>query len=139
NIATLVSTSYEEVIIFLHEQYKDVKETRNMLLAIENKQQQATCIDFSRNDNPAYWCKKLPNKRVSPRGVQVSRHERRGTVEAAKPADSQRVDRIRQEYGGYTQSANQLNIEYRLYVRWQSTSIKNLMHTASFPTLQGIL
>ncbi|MFM7987651.1 MAG: hypothetical protein ACKPKO_50890, partial [Candidatus Fonsibacter sp.] len=26
------------------------------------KQQPATCIDFSRNDNPAYWCKKLPNK-----------------------------------------------------------------------------
>ena len=33
-----------------------------MLLAIEDKQQQAMRIDFSRNDNPAYWCKKLPNK-----------------------------------------------------------------------------
>ena len=32
-----------------------------MLLAIEDKQQQATRIDFSRN-NPAYWCNKLQNK-----------------------------------------------------------------------------
>ncbi|MFM7977690.1 MAG: hypothetical protein ACKPKO_00095, partial [Candidatus Fonsibacter sp.] len=60
-------------IIFLHEHYKDVKETHNMLLALEDpcwgnrpgegdarhrpcgdKQQQATRIDFSRNENPAY-------------------------------------------------------------------------------------
>ena len=61
---------------------------------------------------------------VSPRGVQVSRHGRRGTVEAPKQADSQRVDRTRQEYGGYTQSANHLNIEYVIYVIWQSTSTK---------------
>ncbi|MFM7981975.1 MAG: hypothetical protein ACKPKO_21920, partial [Candidatus Fonsibacter sp.] len=69
----------------------------------------------------------------------VSRHERRGTVEAPKQADSQRVDRTRQDYGGYTQSANHLNIEYIIYVRWQSTSTKNLMRKASSPTLQGIL
>jgi len=62
NVATLVSNSYEEVIIFLHEHYKDVKETHNTLLAINDKQQQATCIDFSRNDNPTYWCKMLQNK-----------------------------------------------------------------------------
>ena len=45
----------------MHEHYKDVKETHNMLLAIED-QQQATRIDFSRNENPAYWCNKLQNK-----------------------------------------------------------------------------
>ncbi|MFM7981892.1 MAG: hypothetical protein ACKPKO_21490, partial [Candidatus Fonsibacter sp.] len=41
NVATLVSNSYEEVIIFLHEHYKDVKETHNMLLAKEDQQQAA--------------------------------------------------------------------------------------------------
>jgi len=61
NVATLVSSSYEEVIICLHEHYKDVQETHNMLLAIEDKQQAAR-INFSHNDNPAYWCKQLQNK-----------------------------------------------------------------------------
>ncbi|MFM7980481.1 MAG: hypothetical protein ACKPKO_14300, partial [Candidatus Fonsibacter sp.] len=110
NVATLVSNSYDEVIIFLHEHYKDVKETHNMLLAIENKQQQATCIYFSRNDNPAYWCKKLPNKEslleeCRSRGMNAEELWR-----LPKQADSQRVDRTRQDYDGYTQSANQLNI-----------------------------
>ncbi|MFM7979079.1 MAG: hypothetical protein ACKPKO_07145, partial [Candidatus Fonsibacter sp.] len=46
----------------LHEHYKDVKETHKMLLAIEDQQQQqASRIDFSRNENPAYWCNKLQN------------------------------------------------------------------------------
>ena len=56
-----MSNNYEEVIIFLHEHYKDVKETHKMLLAIED-QQQAKRIDFTRNENPAYWCKQLQNK-----------------------------------------------------------------------------
>ncbi|MFM7990423.1 MAG: hypothetical protein ACKPKO_65010, partial [Candidatus Fonsibacter sp.] len=60
NVATLVSKN-EEVIILLQEHYKDVKETHTMLLAIEDKQQAAR-IDFSRNESPAYWCKKLQNK-----------------------------------------------------------------------------
>ena len=34
NVATLVSSSYEEVIIFLHEHCKDVNETHKMLMAI---------------------------------------------------------------------------------------------------------
>ena len=61
NVATLVSNNYEEVVIFLHEHYKSVKETHEMLLAIED-QPRATRIDFSRNENPAYWCKQLQNK-----------------------------------------------------------------------------
>ena len=61
NVATLVSSSYEEVIIFLHDHYKSVKETHNTLLAIGD-QPRAKRIDFSRNDNPAYWCKQLRNK-----------------------------------------------------------------------------
>ena len=48
------------VVIFLHEHYKDVKETHKMLLAIED-QQQAKRIVFTRNDNPAYWRKQLQN------------------------------------------------------------------------------
>ena len=61
NVATLVSNNYEEVIIFLHEHYKSVKETHNTLLAIGDKQE-AKRIDFSRNDSPTYWCKQLQNK-----------------------------------------------------------------------------
>ncbi|MFM7989749.1 MAG: hypothetical protein ACKPKO_61595, partial [Candidatus Fonsibacter sp.] len=60
NVATLVSNNYEEVVIFLHENDAYVKETHAVLLAIEA--QQTTRIDFSRNDNPAYWCNKLQNK-----------------------------------------------------------------------------
>ena len=45
NVATLVSNSYEEVIILLHEHYKSVKETHETLLAIGDKQQ-AKRIDF---------------------------------------------------------------------------------------------
>ena len=56
-----MSNNYEEVIIFLHEHYKDVKETHNMLLAIED-QPRAARINFSRDENPAYWCNKLQNK-----------------------------------------------------------------------------
>ena len=56
-----MSNNYEEVIIFLHEHYKSVKETHNTLLAIGD-QPRADRIDFSRNDNPAYWCKQLRNK-----------------------------------------------------------------------------
>ncbi|MFM7982985.1 MAG: hypothetical protein ACKPKO_27045, partial [Candidatus Fonsibacter sp.] len=60
NVATLVSNNYK-VVIFLHEHDKDVKDTHNMLLAIED-QPRATRIEFSRNENPAYWCKTLQNK-----------------------------------------------------------------------------
>jgi len=60
NVATLVSSSYDEIVIFLHEHYKSVKETHNMLLAIGD-QPQAKRIDFSRNDNPAYGRKQLRN------------------------------------------------------------------------------
>ena len=56
-----MSNNYEEVVIFLHEHYKSVKETHEMLLAIED-QSRAMRIDFSHNKNHAYWCKKLQNK-----------------------------------------------------------------------------
>ena len=59
NVVTLVSNDYDEVIIFLHEHYNDVKETHAMLLAIEDQQAR---IDFHRNEYPAYWCRKLQNK-----------------------------------------------------------------------------
>ncbi|MFM7986245.1 MAG: hypothetical protein ACKPKO_43725, partial [Candidatus Fonsibacter sp.] len=62
NVATLVSSNYDEIIIFLHEHYKDVNETHKMLPAIEEQPRTAHHIDFSRNESPAYWCKKLQNK-----------------------------------------------------------------------------
>ena len=83
NVATLVSNNYDDIIIFLHEHYKGVKETHNMLMAIEDHQQAArinprqgnvvtnknyieasssrVVVDFSHNDNPAYWCNQLQN------------------------------------------------------------------------------
>ena len=45
----------------MHEHYKSVKETHKTLLAIGD-QPRAKRIDFSRNDNLAYWCKQLRNK-----------------------------------------------------------------------------
>ncbi len=33
-----------------------------MLLAIEDQPRAMHRIDFSRNENPAYWCNKLQNK-----------------------------------------------------------------------------
>ncbi len=62
NVATLVSNNYDAIIIFLHEHYEVVKETHNMLLAIEDKPRATHSIDFSHNGNPAYSCKKLQNK-----------------------------------------------------------------------------
>ena len=56
-----MSNGYEDVVIFWHERYKDVRETHKMLLAIMD-QTQDTRIDFSRYDSPAYWCHKLQNK-----------------------------------------------------------------------------
>ena len=68
----------------MHEHYKDVKETHKMLMAIEGHQKAARInprqgnvvpdkkyveasssrivVDFSHNDNPAYWCNQLQNK-----------------------------------------------------------------------------
>ena len=62
-----MSNTYEEVVIFLHEHYKDVNETHNMLLAIED-QPRAPRIDFSRHENPAYWYK---TKRASLRSASA--------------------------------------------------------------------
>ncbi|MFM7980420.1 MAG: hypothetical protein ACKPKO_13990, partial [Candidatus Fonsibacter sp.] len=56
-----VSNNYEDVVVFVHEHYKDVKKTNNMLLVIED-QPRAARIDFPRTENPAYWCHKLQNK-----------------------------------------------------------------------------
>ncbi|MFM7978713.1 MAG: hypothetical protein ACKPKO_05305, partial [Candidatus Fonsibacter sp.] len=75
-----MSNNYEEVVIFPHEHYKNVKKTHNMLLAIEDKQQQATRIRL--------LVQEAAEQGVSPRGVQVSRHGRRGAVEAPEQADS---------------------------------------------------
>ena len=70
NVATLVSSSYDEIVIFLHEHYKSVKETHNTLLAASlpagmqlaiGDKPQVKRIDFLRNDNPAYGRKQLRN------------------------------------------------------------------------------
>ena len=66
-----MSSSYDEIVIFLHEHYKSVKETHNTLLAASSPtgmqlaigdQPRAKRIDFSRNDSPTYWCRQLQNK-----------------------------------------------------------------------------
>ena len=44
---------------FCTQRYKDIKERRPMLLAIEDQQ---ACIDFSRNGHLAYSCNKLQTK-----------------------------------------------------------------------------
>ena len=63
NVATLVSNNYEDVVIFLHEHYKGVKETHNMLLSIED-QPQAMRIDPRRSDRPYKGYDKASSSRL---------------------------------------------------------------------------
>ena len=56
HVKTIVSNSYEEVVIALHEHYKEVM----VLPAIADKQEED--YDFSTNRNPKHWIRKLKNK-----------------------------------------------------------------------------
>ena len=56
HVKTIVSNSYEEVVIALHEHYKEVM----VLPAIADKQEED--YDFSTNRNPNHWIRKLKNK-----------------------------------------------------------------------------
>jgi prophage antirepressor-like protein len=59
HVQTLVSNSYEEVVIALHEHYKEVF-ARTKTLAIVDTQEEE--YDFSTNSRPNYWMAKLKNK-----------------------------------------------------------------------------
>ena len=53
NITTFVAYRYEDIVIFLHEHYKRIKET---------KHKSPNRIDFSTNRNPIFWIQRLMNK-----------------------------------------------------------------------------
>jgi len=57
NVQTIVSCDYDEVVIQMHEHYKEVF-ARAQLPAIADKR---TEYDFSANENPQYWMNKLKN------------------------------------------------------------------------------
>jgi hypothetical protein len=59
HVKTIVSSKYEEVVIALHEHYKEVF-VRAQLLAIADKREEEH--DFSTNNNPKYWVRRLKNK-----------------------------------------------------------------------------
>ena len=59
HVQTFVSNSYEEVVIALHEHYKEVF-ARTKTLAIVDTQEEE--YDFSTNSRPNYWMAKLKNK-----------------------------------------------------------------------------
>ena len=59
HVQTLVSNSYEEVVIALHEHYKEVF-ARTKTLAIVDTQEEE--YDFSTNSRPNYWMARLKNK-----------------------------------------------------------------------------
>ena len=59
HVQTLVSNSYEEVVIALHEHYKEVF-ARTKTLAIVDTQEEE--YDFSTNSRPSYWMARLKNK-----------------------------------------------------------------------------
>ncbi|MFM7990438.1 MAG: hypothetical protein ACKPKO_65085, partial [Candidatus Fonsibacter sp.] len=99
NVATLVSSNYDEIVIFLHEHYKDVNETHKMLLAIEDKQQ-TTRIVFRATKTLPTSATTYRTKRASSRSASAEDQWR-----LQKHADSQQVDLTRQTYGGYAQIA----------------------------------
>ena len=59
HVKTVVSSKYEEVVIALHEHYKEVM-ARAQLPAIADKQDEEH--DFSTSSNLKYWIRKLKNK-----------------------------------------------------------------------------
>ena len=59
HVQTFVSNSYEEVVIALHEHYKEVF-ARTKTLAIVDTQEEE--YNFSTNSRPNYWMAKLKNK-----------------------------------------------------------------------------
>ena len=59
HVQTFVSNSYEEVVIALHEHYKEVF-ARTKTLAIVDTQEEE--YDFSTNSRPNYWMARLKNK-----------------------------------------------------------------------------
>ena len=58
-IKTFVSSKYEEIVIALHERYKEVL-AKAQILAITDKREEE--YDFSTNSNPVYWLRRLKNK-----------------------------------------------------------------------------
>ena len=53
NITTFVAYRYEDIVIFLHEHYKRIHET---------KHNSPNHMDFSTNPNPKFWIQRLVNK-----------------------------------------------------------------------------
>ncbi len=60
NITTVVSSDYDEVIIFFHEHYKKIQQEHTRLLAI--KDEPPKTFNLATKDNPQYWCNKLKNQ-----------------------------------------------------------------------------
>ena len=57
NIETIVGCSYEEIILEIHDHYKEVF-ARAQTPAIKDK---SKTYNFAENEKPMYWCKKLLN------------------------------------------------------------------------------
>ena len=58
NIKTIVGHNYEDIILEIHDHYKEVfARAQTLALADEPKQ----TFNFATNDNPNYWCNKLKN------------------------------------------------------------------------------
>ena len=56
NIETIVGHNYEDIILEMHDHYKEVfARAQTLALADEPKQ----TFNFATNDNPNYWCNKL--------------------------------------------------------------------------------
>ncbi len=58
NIETIVGHNYDDIIIAIHDHYKDVF-ARAQTPAIADQPEPK--YDFATNDNPKYWCNKLKN------------------------------------------------------------------------------
>ena len=54
NVKTIVGDNYEEIIIEIHDHYKEI-------FARAQPDEPVKTFNFSTNDNPQYWCNKLKN------------------------------------------------------------------------------
>jgi len=59
HVKTFISSNYEEIVIALHEHYREFS-ARAQILAIADKKEEE--YDFSTNSNPKYWLNRLKNK-----------------------------------------------------------------------------
>ena len=92
NIKTIVGHNYEDIILEIHDHYKEVfARAPTIALADEPKQ----TFNFATNDNPNYWCNKLKNHTGLQEECDKKRYIKRRVFHQNQARDSQYINHIR--------------------------------------------